>query len=347
MISLLTQRLDIKTKDIKHYKLNYATRLIREYLKIIRKYYRNSGFYVKRPNKLVTLIEELNINIHDSEQDVFFSLKDKADYVSNELGFIDGREFNSDPFMNTVFDNVPEYFITASDMKKGLTCIYSNVNTLFLTHPKRYERIYDGDAYNIYVVDPVKLGMEYYKWANKELENNPETYSIDPAKFIYVKSITDTIPDIFKYGIFNRYVSLFYNRDLEPFSNYNPFYIKDIDPLITSIQNWYIDEIEKNSNITYQELLSILTDFNNGNMLDVYAMPNVFFNRKSYWVLFLSRVDYFSFMLDIVDKKRNKASINDLKIWLKLAKRNNYFNVPNYTLRYIIEEKLTNLKNKL
>jgi len=249
--------------------------------------------------------------------------------------------------MNTVFDNVPEYFITASDMKKGLTCIYSNVNTLFLTHPKRYEKIYDGDAYNIYVVDPVKLGIEYYRWANKELENNPETYSIDPAKFIYVKSITDTIPDIFKYGIFNRYVSLFYNRDLEPFSNYNPFYIKDIDPLITSIQNWYIEEIEKNSNITYQEFLSILTDFNNGNMLDVYAIPNIFFNRKSYWILFLSRVDYFSFMLDIVDKKRNKASINDLKIWLKLAERNNYFNVPNYTLRYIIEEKLTNLKNKL
>ena len=347
MIGLLTQTTDLNIKEIKHYKLNYATSIISEYLDTIKAYYNESGFYVKRPNMLVTLLEILEINIYDTEQDVRFSLKEKSTLLADSLGIVTGREFNSEPFKDTVFDNVDEYFILAEDMTKGLTCLYTNISTLFLTHPKRYERMYDSDDYNIYAINPVELGLEYYRWANLEIKNHPEDYSVDPAKFIYVEVITNLIPDIFKHAIFNRYIRIENNTDLEEFQNFNPFYIKNIDPLVTSIQTWYLDEIKKNNSLDYQELLLKLPDFDNGNMLSVYTIPNIYFGRKGYWVLILARIDYFKFLLDTADIKRNKQYVNELKIWLKLAERKRYFEIPNYTLRYIINEKLKKLKDNL
>jgi len=347
MISLLTRPVDIRPKEIIHYKLNYATKLVNEYLNIVKKYYKQSGFYVKRPNKLVTLIEASEINIHNDELSVLDSLRDKTKYLANELGFIDNINLNSDPFLNTVFDDVNEFFIVGDNMKKSLTCIYTNITSLFLTHPKRYEKEYDGDEYNVYIVDPIKLGMDYYKWARNEMITKPENYSIDPAKFVYTRIITNTIKDIFKHSIFNRYIALYNKTEVDEFNNFNPFYIKNIDPLITSIQNWYIDEIKKNSNITYQELLSILPDFTGNKLINSFKISNVYFNRKSYWVMFLARVEYFKFLLKIVDRRRNKDEINDLKLWLKLAERQNFLNVPNNTVNFIISEKIKQLHELL
>lgn len=346
MIGLLTQRFD-HTPKMAHYKINYATKLITDYLDTIQNYYRNSGFYVKRPNMLVTLISALDINIHDSKDSVKFAMQDKYSRIANTIGINTGIDFNSEPFLDTVFEGVNEFFILTEDSDVVLECIYSTLNTLFLTHPKRFEKEFDADDYNIYSINIVNLALAYHAWANKEMEDYPDAYSIDPAKFIYEEVLTDLIPSIFKQAIFNRYYSIYNNKDIDEFKNFNPFFVKNIDPLITSVQSWYIDEILKNDSKSYQELLITLPDFNNGNMLDAYHIPNIYFGSKGEWLLLLARISYFSFLLDIGDRRLDKQYINELKIWLGLAKRKRYFDIYNLNIKYILNIKLKLIKEKI
>jgi len=347
MIGMLTQDYEVRVGKIKHYKLNYATSLIENLISVLDNYYKQSGFYVRRPNILVTLLESLEINIHDTESSAMFSAQEKYMRLANTLGFNTGIDFNSKPFRDTVFDNMDEFFIITEDKDTTCTCIYSTMDMLFLTHPKRYNVEFDADDFNTYAINIVNLVRDYHRWANRNMKEHPDTFSIDPAKFIYEEVITNLIPDIFRHSMFNRYNAIYEGKELSSFVNFNPFFVKDISKLVTSIQSWYIDEINKNKKIDYQELLSILPDLLNGNMLDTYKIPNVYTGVKGSWLLLLSRVSYFSFLLGIGDARMNHDLINELKIWLGLAKRKRYFDVPNLNVRYILNEKTKKLKDDI
>ena len=347
MLSLLTGYIDGRYKTLRHKKLSYVEGILNNFMSTITNYYSDNNAYVTRPNMLVTLLESLSINIHNTRFDVQHSLEKEAEYLSNMVGMVTTRNINANPIYDTVYKGLSEYFIYTEDTDIPLTCIYSTLDDLLLTHPQMVDREFNGDDYNIYTVNVILLGLQYYDWARGEIKRNPETYSIDPAKFIYSVAITDAIPSIFKHNVFTRLSCIYRQEEVSKFVNYNPFYTRDVYTIIDIILKWYLKEIDKNSKLTYLELLNKIPNMLGGSIYDEFRLPNIYFNNKNSWVLALSRVNMFTFILDISDSRLNKQYINELSIWLKLAGRRRYFEIPNLKTKYLLQEQINNLKDKL
>jgi len=294
-------------------KLEYVKHIFNSYIIYIKNYYGNNDRYVKRPNKLVTLIESLSIDISKSNTDVFIDLDINSKYITNTLGFITNINKNTDSFSNTIIDKNNEYiiinndsfnYLSKDDCVSSLKCIYHDSDNVLLAHPKVISL---SDKTFIYTLNATKLGMSYYYWSKEQLMLDKD---VDVARFVFEITLTEVIDSLLDVSLFNRYINLSNNSPVSDFINFNVFNLPDVSKYIDKAYIWVLKHY-KNTNITYEEYL-INIPLYSSNALDFIQLPYIQSDKRNKWIFYMSRFYYILHLLNHVDNKRNKDSLNIL-----------------------------------
>ena len=329
MLQYLWNNVDKSYKRKIYPKIDYVKHNVNSYLSYIKNYYANSDRYVKRPNKLVTLIESLSIDLSKNTTDVFLDLDTNSKYNSNTIGFITNINKNTESFENTIIDNTKEYiiididnfnYLDKNDCKNSLECIYNNSDEVLIAHPKVIDM---EDKTFIYTLNPTKLGMGYYYWANEQLKIDKD---IDVARFVYEVILTEVIDSIVDVSLFNRYINLSDNVPVTEFKNYNIITLPDLSKYIDKMYSWVLKHY-KNDEIVYEEYLINIPLIIKDNALELIQLPYIQTDRRNKWAIYLSRFDYILHLLNHVDNKRNKDKLNRLVKSLKYDESAKVFNV--------------------
>lgn len=315
MLQYLWNKTDKSYKKKIYPRKDYVKHIFDGYLSYIKSYYSSNNHYVKRPNKLVTLIESLSIDLTKTNTDVFLDLDTNSMYNANTIGFVTNINKNLLSFKNTIVDKTIEYiiinnygfnYLSKDDCKDSLKCIYNNSDEVLMGHPKVLKL---EDKTFIYTLNVTKLGMSYYYWAKEQLKIDKD---IDTARFVYENILTEVIDSILDVSIFNRYINI--SNDIIPtkFTNYNAIGVVDLSLHIDKMYKWVLKHY-KNKDITYEEYLINIPLITTDTALDLIKLPYIQTDKRNKWALYISRFDYILHLLENVNNKRNKDGLTRLK----------------------------------
>jgi len=329
--------------------------LFNNVLSQIKTYYYTSGRYVNRPNKLVTLLNMLDIDFSDTPENIFTYLEASSSYAANTIGFITTTNRNEKPITSTAFykSDINEYYLVSNEMtlltnninilNNGIRVLYHTIDDLFLTHPYEYEFGSSLD-YIIFSVDITKIGLGYYYWVRQQklLDND-----IDPARYVYTVLLTNLITDIFAWSVVNRFIRLWRFGEIPKFINLNPFDIPDYSKKLDNVLKKSIKYLKTNKHRYWLEVINnipILIFNNTGGML---RLPYILTNRRNEWSLWMSRLPIINFLLKNFDKRLNDYLIKHLEKDFKEKDRRKYFDIEDNITSLLLNNEITTLKKFL
>ena len=322
---------------------------------LIYSYYSNSGRYVKRPNKLVTLLTILDIDFSDTPENVFDYLKVSSSYAANTIGFINTTNRNTDPIFSTAFKNndVNEYYLVANEslmpdsnyfnLLNGFKCLATNLTDVFLTHPYEYEFGSNLD-YVIFSIDIPAIGLAFYYWVRRQQELDNDT---DPARFVYTELLTNVIKDLLELTSINRFIKMFKFQDKLNLYNDNPFYLNDITNYVKKYYKYQIDVLKKSTSIYWRDAILNFPLLLNNNILYFLKLPNIPTNKRNEWILWLARLPIINFLIKNFDKRLNRHIIKSLDIKLSFLDHSRYLEVENNITEMFLESELNILKKQI
>lgn len=326
-------------------------------INMVKDYYYNTGRYLKRPNPLITIINNFDIDLSDTPDNVFNYLSTSSSYLANSIKFITTTNKNDDPFEKVIMPAGNEYILVANELTMptndrsildtSIRCLYTNSNDYFFTHPKMYDYSTDFNYY-VFTVDLVKLGLGYYYWCKEQIILDNDT---DPARYLFTIVLTNTINDITDIMFINRFIAEYEKDVVNSWYNFNRIFIPDDTNRYEKLIHYSIDVLKKNKKITWKEALANIPTLLNINTLNLLKLPNITTNRRNEWVLWLARLPYLIFLIKHTDKHMNKQNIHYLKNTtvnsLKQLERNQYFSVENSTTNFLLQDLLNKIKKLL
>ena len=358
MINFINTLLLEQVINHKSYIIPNTTRLsylINNVLSQIKTYYYTSGRYVNRPNKLVTLLNMLDIDFSDTPENIFTYLEASSSYAANTIGFITTTNRNEKPITSTAFykSDINEYYLVSNEMilptndtnvlDNGIRVLYHTIDDLFLIHPYEYEFGSNLD-YIIFSVDITKIGLGYYYWVRQQKLLNNDT---DPARYVYTVLLTNLITDIFAWSVVNRFIRLWRFGEVPKFINLNPFNIPDYSKRLDNVLKKSINYLKTNKHRYWLEVINnipILIFNNTGGML---RLPYILTNRRNEWSLWMSRLHIINFLLKNFDKRLNDYLIKYLEKDFKEKDRRKYFDIEDNTTLLLLNNEITTLKKFL
>jgi len=318
------------------------------YLNKVLSYYGTSSMYIKRPNPILSLINSLGINFNLPYIEMYDSISSDSNYLANTIGFVNTTNKNSKPFNSSIIKDMNEYIIlddssfNFSNYDECLTpikCIYTTLDSIFLTHPTKYSSTSEDD-YSIYSININMLGMAYYYWGKRQIFIERDT---DIARFLFEVIFTNTIPSINDLSLLNRFTRLKLGSDVSSFINDNPFDVMRLDRNIDSMFEWIISHYKKHS-VKYTSYLENIPLLISKDSLEVLPIDIGYYNKRNKWLLWLARLPYIIFLLETIDDKDNKDTINDISIELDYAERNQVFNLKDKNTMLILNNLVSKVK---
>jgi len=339
---------DTRLKTITYPRLDNLRHIYKSYLESVMNYYRLTNEYTKRPNELISLLTDLNIDLSLTPFELYNELNETSLYQANTLGFVTTTNENSNPLNNTIIKDMDEYIIAVDDRfdfntplktMKPLTCVYTTIDNIFITHPSKYSLTINSIDFTVYKLNVPMLGLSYYYWAKEQLLLKSD---IDIARFIFEVVLINVIPDISDLSLLNRFLRYKNESYSTKFINDTPITIRDFKRDFDKMFKWVIKN-NKNKSITYNQYFNNIPLFYN-NTLDILNLDIGYYNRRNEWVLWLSRINYIIDSLTTIDKDRNLDIINEINIQLSYSKRRNVFKLLNKDLEYYLKSKINTLE---
>ena len=301
------------------------------YINKVISYYSTSSQYVKRPNELITIINSLGINFNKSYLEVFDDISNNSSYISNNVGIINTTNKNDTPLNGCIVNDMDEFlllddssfdFSSYDSCLTPIKCIYTTLDNNFLTHPKKFTDTLSDD-YSVYKVNSNMLGMAFYYWGKRQIFLERDT---DIGRFLYEVVLTNTISSINDLALFNRFIKLKHSLPVRGFVNDNPFETADFDDKVDKMFAW-INSHYKKHNVPYSSYLVNIPLLSSRNCLEVMDINIGYYNKRNKWIIWLSRLPIIIFLLENIDSKNNKDTINDLEVELGYAYRNRVFDL--------------------
>lgn len=307
--------------------------LLSNELENVKNYYRESNFTIKRPNMLISLINQLDIDLLDTPENVYATLDNTALYVTRGYN-ISSEGHNGKYVIGTVVPNATEVFlfkessydsVNALNYKEAVSIrnIYNTYDGIPLHHPNKFKYMDSDIDLFVYIIDPVMLGMQYYYWANNEMMLDND---IDIARFLYTIPYVSLMDSILNISLINRFFSLHLGNKPETFINYNTFSVYDLE---SKIDKGYkdLDKDIVNKSLRFNDLLTIIPVVG-GDALDALDIDVPYYTTNTEWIMWLSRIYYIYILVTKFNKKNlsmNRDLVTDLKIDIRLAERNKSF----------------------
>jgi len=327
-------------------------------LKKVVEYYREENFYVKRPNPLIGLLQNMRIGPSLSKQDVINYLDTNAEYISRNYDIVSNGN-TGDILHNVITHNSNEIFILTSlydpfEINESnyidispIRCIYNTDNMLNISHPYRIKHLTGSDIV-MYELDLTALGLQYYYWSKEQIKIERDT---DIGRFLYAIPFTNLIYSYSNITLFNIFMDLWDNKDIPDTVSYNPLYTMDPSKNIIHGYEDLIKNLKRNENILYVDFLNSIPVVNK-TALEALRINKIYYTLQDRWTLWLSRIEYINWLLDSLGTtgmKRNEKYVKDLLIDIKNNERDGTFRkMPkNIIVDTFFSIMLTELENKI
>jgi len=362
MIDITSANSTLNNVHIINGKLNTVLDRIQNDLEKSLSYYYNSDNYTKRPNILINLINNLEIDVNEDETNLYTYLDTNAIYVSKD-SYITSSLDRGKVLKNNVVSDSNEIFIYTEiysmfEINKNnykdiisLRNIHNTINSINTTHPSKIDIC---DLYNdlfIYEIDVVAMALQYYYWAKEQIILERDT---DIARFIFTIVLNNTTTSILNISLFNRYMSIGNNEELDKLAlNINPFSTGDHYAKFDSLAKNHLHTVIKKKTLYIPDLLNNLPLVNNKNALDILTLDITYLNKQNNWVISLSNIVKLNHILTFLGEisiDKNKYLVNNIRIELKYFSRNSDVDsIKNTFVKSMLAEniiKLNNLINK-
>ena len=303
----------------------------------VKNYWYNSYRYLKRPNPLIKLLVNFDLDIGDTPENIFNYLTSASSYLANSIGLINTTNRNDKPFTKTIMATGNEYLVVANTLlaptankyilDKSISVLYASPSDYFFTHPKYYTLGISEDYY-IFGVDLVKLGLGFYYWSKEQIILDNDT---DPARYLYTVVLTNLIDELTDTMYINRLMCEYEKSFVTDWTDFNPMFIPDYSNYYEKIINYSIKNLKSKHKRSWEEVLNNIPVLLNVNALNVLRLPEISTNRRNEWAFWLARMPYLTFLIKHFDKRQNRDLINDIKNSsahsLEQLTRDSYFNL--------------------
>lgn len=355
----LTKNHPIQYAIKKYSRFDYIKRRYEYELNKILNYYHNRDRAVEGRNIFSRMIHLLSPNI-DTDIGDFFSYADReGPYIAKQFHLV--SNMNKGRVYENLFYHRNNYVII-NHVNSGYNLFNIKENWINLC-PLRitYSNITDLDFYlldntkalnyktvMVCELDIILMLLQYYFWCKERLH---EDFSTNSNVFVYKVLLPNAMKTGIDICIFNRFMNLFYNYDMNNFELKHPFHVIDFRNYVDEILKLIIKDIDK-GNYAIEQVLHMLPTIVNENMIDALYINNPWFNRQSEWTIWVARIKYIDFLIDLIGKRgvsRNKHLLNRLPSRIReLENRSTHYEhmLPNELLtdmNYHIE----NIKEKI
>lgn len=328
-------------------------------LQSITSYYNKKRTYVKRPNMLVSILENMDIDITGTPEDNYDNLSASVHYLANNHGLINSSNLMDKPLNGNIIRDTDEYILVNEDINNdvftytegfdyttfsSLKCIYTTIDDVFLTHPYEYE-YGTGLDYSIFTLDLIGLGMQYYYWVIDMIDKEEDT---DPARFIYEIILTNVINTLFDNALAKRLMDMYYKRTLGLHTSLAPIRTTAINNYLNKLLIKTLNNLHKiTGRSRIEKIMQNIPMIINNDFSYLVLLPDTLFNKRNLWAIWLARLEYTNFLLKVAGRSENKAIINYLDKNMSLYEHGKYFSFEDEKTRDRFEYLLNNLKQTI
>lgn len=311
-------------------KWDYIKRVTLRELNRITHYYHSKSRFTNNTHLLSRLVRMLRTDINSNVADYFKVIDTSSEYMARQFGFVSNiskgiviknlfyqNEYVIINYVNNDYNifELGKNYLELSPIR----VIYSND---YAIDYYQFDNSKNNDFTTVTIIEiDVNLMLMMYKyWA---LDRIRKEDSINPNYFIPQVILPNMVKTYMDIAVFNRLLNLYYKIDMsKPIITKHPFHVIDFHKHIDTILVDVIDKIE-NKTITIEQLLLTVPTFINKNMIDTLYVNRPIYNRQSEWAIWVCRVKYICFLLDILGDRgiaRNATMLNKLPAKIRMLK---------------------------
>lgn len=288
---------------------------------IYKDYYKDKNFFVDNKNPFVSILN--NIIPSDVEnktkEELYFYVKNNIEYLSNVIGCTSNRN------KGKIFeDRNLRYIILLDNIDNNIINKDYDIIKVLYTDYEVLDFSYNvEEEFMILSLNPTEMVLDYLDWEKERIKYGL-TYSFN----IYVH--TRLIPKIWKtkmnFVIFNRFMNLYYNIENKKFKNKLPIQIINTDNILDNELRRILKLTTINKKLDIRTFLNSFKFFNI-KLNDILNFDNYIFTSTTYWIVWLSRIEYIRFFLDLSrstdSDNTNNDYIKDLFVEIKRFQNRN------------------------
>lgn len=324
---------DIQYATPEYSRFDLIKRRYLEELSKIKDYYRNRDRAVNNRHILARLVNTLAPSIDLDDVEYFKNVSINAPYIAKQFNIV--SNIHNGTILESTFyaNNSKELFLYVNNIRdpfsfknnwldaESVRIIYTE-NTDLDFHIPFGNKDFREPTLTVFEIDIVAMLMQYKYWCISRLKNGMST---NPNVFVATIVIPNTLNNMLDLTIFNRYLTLYKYGVCKAFAIKHPFNVLDFS---SNVDRILLDIIKHTSDksMPVEQILNIIPTIVNDNMLEALKINSSFFTRQSYWVLWVSRINYISTLLDLLGKKgiaRNRLYANILPVEIRLLQNRN------------------------
>lgn len=331
MLDIFLTRYDPIAYPIKQWsKWDYIKRVTLRELNRVTYYYHTKSRFTNNTHILSRLVRMLRTDVNIDLTSYFKSVDISSEYIARQFGFVSNK--SKGLVLNNIFyknENVIINYVNNDFNIFDIKNNYTNLSPIRVIYSNDYVIDYyqfDNSKTNTFktltIIElDVNLMLIMYKfWA---LDRIKKEDSINPNYFIPQVILPNMVKTYLDIAVFNRLLNLFYKIDMsEQQIISHPFHVIDLHRQIDTVLSDVIDKIE-NKTITIEQLLLTIPTFINNNMIDTLFINRPFYTRQSEWAIWVARLKYTCFLLDILGDRgiaRNTSMLNKLPAKIRMLK---------------------------
>lgn len=329
MFKLFTN-IDNTNYPVKEYpRMDYIKRRYITILNYVLNYYHSNDKSVLNNHLFSKIISMLYDNYKTDPMELYRRLNNSRDYISRQFGLVSNASFGK--IHNNILykNNSKEIFISTDtfidpydfptnwmDFTPVRIVFGEELNIDFYPFDGTKEKQFK--SLSVFEVDIVILVMMYNYWSLERIQKDMST-NIN----IFVKTIVlpKIIPSCLDLTIWNRYMNIFYNNISNTGYTYrHPFPIIDMTNDVDNILRNIINDTN-NKTMLYNNILAYVPGIISKNAQSTLHINLDYWTKQSEWSVWLSRIKYIEFLIDIGGSKgkdRNRLDINKLPEYIRL-----------------------------
>lgn len=340
----------LKGKDTSNYPIKKYSKF--DYIKTkylfeldrVREYYFNRTRTVENKNIFSRLIYILQPNLNLSLFDYFRHVDQEKDYIARQFRLTNDISLG-ELFRNLLYKDNNYTAILTVDRQANVLTLGSSWKTLtplrmvYTTSTDINFYQYDKSKYypysnlTILELDINEMLIQYRYWAKyrleRDLSTNPNVYV---SQLLY-PNLAATSLDI---NLFNRLKRIYYNQPMDNYNVFHPFFISDYTKGIDDIYNKVLDDVV-NTGMALPQILKTIPCIYNNNMVDALTINKSIYTSRSGWLIWLSRLEYISFLIDVMGPRGVTRNRQYLYVLPNLVKK---MNIANRQLIRLLPEEL-------
>lgn len=305
MLDLFTEK-TFYTKTISLTSNPVFERMILKQLELFKTYMSDKNFYVKNKNPFVALLNNgIPSNVKDlTKEELHYEIKRNAEYLCSTIGFISNRSkgkcFNDEKLSYMVLLDTDDSNLNKKD-HDIISVVYTDYCKLDFSYATE-------DEFMILKINPTELIMDFLEWEKTiAIENNlPGTYN----NYIATRLLPKIWDSKINFILFNRFINLYYHIENPKFKNKLPIQIVNLENLIDNDLNRILKLTTINKKLDIRTFLNSFK-YLDKKLVDILNFDKHIFTSTSYWMVWLSRIVYIRFFIDLSSTTDSMNTNND------------------------------------